>query len=74
MREGRAVRVRQAVHIKGMFMNQYAGMSQQERDIYSVARFVHLPCARLDAFLKVLAMCGYEIREKHPSDIDSEGR
>lgn len=44
----------------------YEGMTEKEQDIYTVARFVHLPCGRLDAFLKVLEMCGYEVQRREP--------
>lgn len=45
----------------------YEGMTETEQDIYTVARFVRLPCGRLDAFFKVLEMCGYELQKKSSS-------
>lgn len=37
------------------------GMDDKTRNIYDIARFVGLPCGRLDAFLKVMEMCGYKV-------------
>ena len=45
-------------------MNMYVGMSETEEDIYTVARFVRLPCGRLDAFMKGLALVVYEIKKR----------
>ena len=45
-------------------MNAYVGMDKQTEDIFTVARFVHLPAARLPEFLAVLSMCGYEIKKR----------
>lgn len=50
----------------------YEGMSKKEHDIYAVARFVRMPCDRIDAFFRVLAMCGYELRKQEP-DSDAAG-
>jgi hypothetical protein len=36
-------------------------MDDETRNIYEIARFVGLPCGRLDVFLKVLEMCGYKV-------------
>ena len=35
-----------------------------EQNIYDIARYVHMPASRVGPFLRVLEMCGYEIRRK----------
>jgi hypothetical protein len=51
--------------------NPPVGMDEKMMDIYTVARFVHMPGDRVEPFVKVLEMCGYEItRKEQSSDIN----
>jgi hypothetical protein len=51
-----------------------------EPDLYEIARWVSMPGERVQPFLKVLEMCGYELRKKKspppaaPSRINQEDK